>query len=417
MDLEPEAATEAAEQQELKFVKPLNNITKYKKDQKELVLKALDITGGDPLNALKYIVSCLAHEGHEIELKLVVRITNKETFMYMPIVTKMPKNKLEDKLGFYINWGDGTITHNTKKHTYKVPNNYEIRIFGLNITGFGESDISNYNTHLTKVISFGNLGHKFTSLKHAFYLCVKLQSIPANIPSSITNLSHIFSNNYSFNLSVETWDVSNVNNMTFMFLLCTEFNQSLEKWNTRNVTDMYGMFSNCTKFNQSINSWDTNNVTDMSCMFDSCEEYNQPLDSWNVKKVVSMNSMFNNCLKFNQPINSWDTRNVTNMSDMFNSCEIFNQPLNSWNTSSVTNMSNMFDNCIEFNQPLDKWDVSNVKNMASMFNCCFSFNQPLNSWDIRKVDHIDNMFSGCVQSINVVSVSWLNIKSITLEKS
>jgi surface protein len=398
MDSEPEVAAadqEQLEQRELQFVKPLNNITKYKKDQKELVLKALDITGGNPLDALKYIVSCMAHEGHEIELKLVVSVTHKETYMYMPIVTQMPKNKLEDKLGYYVSWGDGTITHNTKKHTYKVPNDYEIRIFGLNITGFGEDDISNYNMYLTKVISFGNLGHKFTSLDHAFYICEKLQSIPANIPRSVTNLANIFSNNFRFNLSVETWDVSNVKNMAYMFQLCTEFNQSLEKWNTSNVTDMHGMFSMCDKFNQSINSWDTSNVTDMSYMFNSCVEYDQPLDSWNVEKVVNMNGMFNSCLKFNQPLNTWTTCNVTNMSNMFNNCYKFDKPLASWDTSNVTDMGSMFERCYVFNQPLATWNVKKVRDIRNMFEHCFVFNQSLITWEFSKGTKADNLFNVC----------------------
>ena len=434
----------------LQFVKPLENVTKYKRDQKELLNKAIEISRGDKLGALKYIVSSLSHEDHDVEFILVLNILGLYNHdgigINLPIITQKPSKDIEHKLGFYVIWGDGIITHNETYHKYsridpKNGSEFEIRIFGLNITGFENVHPNHFKAYLRKVVSFGNLGHKFTSLESAFDSCRRLESIPSNIPSSVTNLSYMFNNNYTFNLPIETWDTKNVTDMSYMFSGCTEFNQPIEKWDTRNVTnmsymfsgcidfnqplnkwatsnvtDMRGMFSGCISFDQPLNSWDTKNITDMSEMFDDCRKFNQPLDSWDTSNVTNMSDMFGSCHSFNQPLDSWDTGSITNMSVMFSSCEIFNQPLNSWNTSSVIDMSNMFINCVAFDQPLDKWDVSNVNNMNYMFSCCFSFSHPLNSWDIRKVEHIDNMFLGCAESTNFVSVNQSNIKSITLKK-
>ena len=97
----------------LEFVqKNANKETNYREDQKELIEKALDITKGDPLGALQYIVSCLAHEGLDAEFEIEYRVINN--YIILPIIETEPK----DPLGFYVSWGDGTITHNETKHTY-----------------------------------------------------------------------------------------------------------------------------------------------------------------------------------------------------------------------------------------------------------------------------------------------------------
>lgn len=197
MDAEPEDKTDMKELCELKFVKPLHNIIHYKKDQKELVDKAIIMSNGESLNALKYIVLCMAHEGFNVEFSLVIRIPNlmnKKTGIYLPIITHSDKEQLEGLLGFYVNWGDGEITNGYKYHEYTTnkDTDFEIRIFGLNITGFGNTHTCNFKKYLIKVNSFGNLGHNFTSLESAFYMCKNLQSIPLNFPESVTNLKYMF---------------------------------------------------------------------------------------------------------------------------------------------------------------------------------------------------------------------------------
>ena len=340
--------------------------TNYREEQKELIEKALEVANGDKLGALQYIVSCLAHEGLNVEFEIEYRVIDDNIIIELPIIETEPK----DPLGFYVSWGDGTITHNKTVYTYKEENksvDYTIRFFGLGIKQFGKERIK---TMLTKIISFGDLGHTFTSLEFACANCTHLKSVPANIPKTVTNLSSMFINCYSFNQSLNTWDTSNITDMSNMFSCCRKFNQPLEKWDTRNVVSMNGMFFKCENFNQSLNSWITSNVTNMRYMFAYCESFNQPLNSWITSNVTNMSYMFTYCKSFNQPLNSWITSNVTNMSYMFSCCDKFNQSLNSWDTRNVIDMSYTFNECKSFNQSLDKWDISKVKDIRAMFNLC-----------------------------------------------
>ena len=178
--------------QKLEFVKPLTSIINYRREQKELIEKAIEISNGDPISALKYIVLCLSHENsdEEIELVLVFRVSAMgKTTINVPI------NECEqkDSLGYYINWGDGTTTHNECSHTYygAETKEYVVRIFGMGISGLGGAS-STYNNYLTKVITFGNLGHVFTNLQDAFFMCNCLTHIPKNIPRSVRYTSYMF---------------------------------------------------------------------------------------------------------------------------------------------------------------------------------------------------------------------------------
>jgi surface protein len=406
------------------FVKPMlaPGLTKYKTEQKELIDKALHITGGDPLNTLKYIVSSLAHEGRDVELILVIKPEFLTSLaLVLPIVETEPK----DELGYYVSWGDGTITHGTAIHQYskvKLESECIIRIFGMGIAGLGgynlvddpgaSSEILNdndlednvfsnpdtwkpYYNGLIKVVSFGDLGHNFTSLRGAFYNCKKLVQVPETIPKSVTDTSHMFVGCVLFNHPINTWDTSSITNMSNMFQKCRIFNQPLDSWDTHNVTNMNHMFRCCNKFNQPLSSWNTGSVTSMQLMFDCCCEFNQPLDSWDTGSVRSMQFMFSCCDKFNQPLSSWNTGSVRSMQFMFIECYAFNQPLETWDTSSVKNMSYMFVHCKKFNQPLHTWDTKNVYSMEGMFQYCSEFNQPLNMWSTNKNINMDKMFNGC----------------------
>ena len=363
------------ETNELKFVKLLKDATDYRKDQKELIKKAIDIANGDPLNALKYIVSSLAHEGHEVEFHMVITVPGFEEGMSNNIRTELPifETEPKDELGYYVSWGDGETTHNINSHVYKKKANdvdYEIKFFGLGIAQFGEIIHKIHNDFyecLTIVKSFGNLGSCFNSLSGAFSRCNKLSELPASIPSTVTDMSHMFHDSQMFNLSIESWDTKNCVNMSFMFSDCFTFNQTLGAWNTSSVTDMRSMFSCCFSFDQPINTWDTSSVTNMSNMFHGCEKFNQSLNSWDTSSVISMKDMFYYCSKFNKPIDTWDTSSVTDMSHMFHSCVVFNQPLNSWNTHSVVDMTGMFYRCAKFDQPLTSWIIDDL---LSMFHSC-----------------------------------------------
>ena len=79
------------------------------------------------------------------------------------------------------------------------------------------------------------------------------------------------------------------------------------------VTDLSHLFANQTSFNQNISSWDTSNVTKMEYMFYTAEAFNQDISSWDTSSVTDMRSMFSEALVFNQNIGHWDISNVTNM--------------------------------------------------------------------------------------------------------
>jgi surface protein len=379
----------------LDFVNPINHNTNYREDQQELISRAINISD-NPLNALQYIVACLVHEGYSVEFELVFDIpANTEVTLTLPIIETEPK----DPLGYYVVWGD-SVQHNTNQHTYKQINKskkYHVRFFGLGIAGFGNKSKYNegYRKYLTKVISFGNLGHTFTSLKNAFYECNNNFTVPQTLPQSITNISSMFSWCQTFNQPLTMWNTSNITDMSGMFGFCVNFNQSLSMWNTSNVTDMSGMFCCCVNFNQPLSTWNTSNVTDMSNMFYDCTNFNQPLNAWNTSNVSDMSWMFDNCINFNQSLNGWNTSNVTDMDGMFRNCTNFNQPLSTWNTSNLISMDNMFVSCTNFNQPLSTWNTSNVKNMSKIFHSCTNFNQPLSTWNTSNVIYISNMFTDC----------------------
>ena len=318
----------------LDFVKPIiNDNINYREEQKDLISKAIEISNNNKLIALNYIVTSMNHEGHNVEFELVFTIpANNKVVITLPIKECNPV----DDLGYYVVW-DNVLTHNTNFHTFE-PNNitkdYRVKFFGLGISKFGsefDSEFSindGYRKYLTKVISFGKLGHVFKSLNFAFYKCENNFTVPQILPSNITDTSE-------------------------MFYWCDKFNQPLDMWNTYNISNMEGMFYFCTNFNQPLNTINVCNVRNMKYMFYKCNKFNQPLDRWDVYNVKNMNFMFCRCFVFNQPLSNWNTSSVIFMCGMFNSCYNFNQSLNNWNIHNVIDNDYMFTNCsiLEKNKP------------------------------------------------------------------
>jgi hypothetical protein len=143
----------------LDFINSIDDNINYREDQKDLIQKAMEISNGNPLNALQYIVACMSHEGYDIkfEFELVFTIpANEEVTITLPIIETEPK----DELGYYVSWGN-EITHNINIHTYKQidkSKDYHVRFFGLGISGYGiKSRNEGYKKYLTKIISFGRL--------------------------------------------------------------------------------------------------------------------------------------------------------------------------------------------------------------------------------------------------------------------
>ena len=409
-------------EQKLEFVNPLSDAPNYRETQKELISAAQKVSGGDPLGALTYIVTCLSHEGYDVEFHMVFitrethepytekelkeqreeeewafrnddfysrddyeEYENDEVIIELPIIETEPK----DELGYYVSWGDGTITHNNNKHTYKMKKDiveYDVKFFGFGIAAFGapaNDKYFGYRTSLTKVITFGNLGHNFVSLKNAFNSCRCLHELPLTLPKTIKNTSKMFFGCSYMNEPIDMWDVSNVEDMSGMFKHCEFFNQPLNTWDVSFVKNMSEMFCYSTNFKQSIDCWDTSSVTNMQSMFYGCgHQVLASMNSWDVSKVTNMQHMFAGCAYYDQPMDAWDVSSVVNMRGMFSGCKIFNQPLNSWALNKQgdpkVECENMFSNCLQFDQPLDNWRVGPDFNKAHtirsyMFHgCCKS---------------------------------------------
>ena len=270
------------------------------------------------------------------------------------------------------NWGDGTDA--TLNHTYSAIGEYDVVVTltsgSYNAFGAVEEPAIGIQ-YLTSVTSWGP---DFTSLSRAFDSATILTSVPPSLPTSVTDLSYMFSG-------------------------ATSFDQSINSWNTSQVTNMSGMFSGATSFNQPLNSWVTSQVTNMTAMFQQAISFNQPLNSWNTSQVTNMTAMFTNANSFDQSINSWVTSLVTNMNAMFTGATAFNQPLNSWNTSQVTDMGGMFSNANAFNQPLNSWNTSQVTDMGGMFSGASLFNQDIGGWDVSLVTIMIEMLDNCGLSV------------------
>ena len=101
------------------------------------------------------------------------------------------------------------------------------------------------------------------------------------------------------------------------------------------VTDMSHMFGQDTSFNQNINNWDTSQVTDMSFMFYKAYSFNQDITYWDTSKVLDMSNMFTMAYSFNQDITYWDTSKVFDMGYMFYNATSFNQDLSWWKVGNV----------------------------------------------------------------------------------
>ena len=199
---------------------------------------------------------------------------------------------LAGSVAAYIDWGDGATeyfsTAGNKAHTYDAAGTYEVRVGG-SLTAYGSATPD----HPEKIIacnSFGDIG--ITSLSSAFRGAINLLTAPNSIPSSVTDMAHMFRDASSFNADLSSWDTSSVVFMNYMFNGASVFNVDLSSWDTSSVVYMNYMFRDASAFNVDLSSWDTSSVTNMGNMFNGASIFNADLSSWCVSLIPTLPAGF-----------------------------------------------------------------------------------------------------------------------------
>lgn len=227
-----------------------------------------------------------------------------------------------------------------------------------------------------------------TNMQKAFWEAENLTSVPAQLPSTVTNITQMFHAAKNFNdPNISRWNISNVESMVATFSSAVNFNQPLDNWDTSNVTSMSGLFMAARAFNQPLNSWDISGVKSIESVFNNAEKFNQPLDKWDVSNVTNMNWTFNSASSFNQDISGWDVSSVTKMERMFAETYEFTGDLSQWDVSNVTNMRLMFENSKKFSSDISSWNVSKVTDMHKMLNKAAAFNHDLSGWNTASLEN------------------------------
>ena len=234
------------------------------------------------------------------------------------------------------------------------------------VTGFGKVRWTGANT-ITGVTAWSG----WTSLSNAFFGATQLSVVPSTLPSTVTDISSMFSYATSFNANISSWVTSNVTSMKFTFTGATAFNQNVSSWDLSKVTDLSYLFYGATAFNNG----------------DNANDGTAPL-SWSAigaTSGVSLAFAFSGATAFNQSINSWSTSNINNMADLFAGATAFN---NGGTSNSGVNpitwtalgkatgvyLGSMFSNATAFNQSVSTWDVSRACSFTSMFANATAFN-------------------------------------------
>jgi len=329
------------------------------------------------------------------------------------------------------------------------------------------------NRFMTSVISLGNFPN-LTSLHYLFSQTPLGFTVPATLPSTVTDLSFLFfwqepSNNRATSLpDLSHWDTSNVTLMRGTFRGHSTYNLSLSAWNVSRVTDMSNMFNGASSFNQDLNTWDVSRVTLMTNMFYGAtafnngdvsgattsvdmtwttpaltgvygmfwgaSNFNQNLETWDVSKLTTLGTTFMGATKFNNGKASgvggtfWSTSprgigsSMTYMQETFSSAAAFNQDISGWNTINNTDLYGTFAFATVFNNgaapgvstPMN-WNTSKVNRMTLLFNWAEAFNADISQWDTSAVTSLASTFYKASRFNQNIS-TW-NTSSVTTMQS
>ena len=352
-----------------------------------------------------------------------------------------------------VNWGDDTIetyTSSPVSHTYAASGSYNVKISGSAI-GFGNGHSAYTGAEYIRSVSqWDALG--VTSFSGAFNGATNLESVPASLPSTVTDTSYMFYGASSYNGGeVSGWDTSSVTDMAFMFNGATAFNQNLSRWNVSNVTNVSGIFTYCAlcpdlsdvpAFPSEARGVDTLgcvNETDMvmELWVNSGDIVALPLDYNNGSIGINWGDGYSNNYDYNDPsgeeirppastmygitgyvqitisrnggdidrigndeetpftsvvnVTQWGDFNISSMQYAFYGAVNLASVPNVL-PPAVTNTRGMFFGATSFNGDISAWDVSGVEVMDSMFSLT-NFNGDISAWDTTAVTQMQAMFA------------------------
>ena len=186
-----------------------------------------------------------------------------------------------------------------------------------------------------------------------------------NIPSSVTNVSHLLQNCSNWASSIYFINDENITDTSSLL------------GNTLSTTPKYLYCNNSAKF-LGVNSNDSIIGDTIEWTQDGNNYSNTTYNIFIISNAIGSynleiyeNGFFNN-VNNQRSLMIFDD-NVKNLSGSFYQAMTFNNVVILGN--SVVDTSNMFNCCFAFNQPINIPD--SVVNMSNMFHQCYNFNQPI----------------------------------------
>lgn len=184
------------------------------------------------------------------------------TLTYKCDVTKSGTIPIQNSLIGTETWSDGvTRTYNGSS----LPLNRTLQAgieYKVTFNGTYKYFISSYLSACLVSLDHWGMDTGVEYAGDAFFGADNLQSVPEHVPTTLTDMSYMFSGASNFSHpNVSKWDVSHVTNMSNMFSGAAAFNEPLAGWDVSNVTNMDNMFADTFMFSQDLSGWNTSSLT------------------------------------------------------------------------------------------------------------------------------------------------------------
>ncbi len=176
----------------------------------------------------------------------------------------------------------------------------------------------------------------------------------------------------SFNVNINSWDVSNFTDMSFMFAHAEAFDQDLSSWDTTNVVDMSFMFYQAERFDQAV-TFTMANVGNARAMFAGARNFNQDLSGLVLEDKVDDSAIVSGTA-ITESAYLPNTRNKALYSAILNNDA---DTIAHYDTSKLSLGSYLFANQGSFNADVSGWNVSHFDYMDSMFLYADTFDKTL----------------------------------------